>query len=85
MIIQQQISYKKNMEKIGNIYDILVEEKVEGESVYIGRTAYDAPEIDGIVYVHSERTLGPGVFVRVLIKDALEYDLMGEMLNEPCQ
>lgn len=84
MILQQQISYKKNMEKIGNIYDILVEEKVEGESVYIGRTAYDAPEIDGIVYVHSERTLDPGVFVRVLIKDALEYDLMGEMLNEPC-
>ncbi len=85
MLSQQQISYKKNMEKIGNIYDILVEEKVEGESVYIGRTAYDAPEIDGIVYVHSDRTLDPGAFIRVLIKDALEYDLMGEMLNEPCQ
>ncbi|AOT68221.1 30S ribosomal protein S12 methylthiotransferase RimO [Geosporobacter ferrireducens] len=85
MRLQQQISYKKNMEKIGNIYDILVEEKVEGESVYIGRTAYDAPEIDGVVYVHAEKTLHPGALVRVLIKDALEYDLMGEMLNEPCQ
>ncbi|MEW9121874.1 MAG: 30S ribosomal protein S12 methylthiotransferase RimO [Thermotaleaceae bacterium] len=85
MLLQQKISREKNMEKIGNIYDILVEEKVEGESVYIGRTQYDAPEIDGVVYIHTENPLLPGDLIRVIIKDALEYDLIGEMWNEPCQ
>ncbi|MFT9497026.1 TRAM domain-containing protein, partial [Anaerosolibacter sp.] len=68
------------------IYDILVEEKLEEENVYIGRTIYDAPEIDGIVYFSSVLLLNPGDFVKVRITDALEYDLTGEMiLNESCK
>ncbi|MDF2545899.1 MAG: rimO [Anaerosolibacter sp.] len=86
MLIQKDISLKKNREKIGKIYDILVEEKLEEENVYIGRTIYDAPEIDGIVYFSSVLLLNPGDFVKVRITDALEYDLTGEMiLNESCE
>jgi ribosomal protein S12 methylthiotransferase len=82
MQMQKEISLKKNREKIGNVYDILVEEKLKDE--YMGRTEYDAPEIDGMVYFHSIHSLSPGDLVKVKITDALEYDLLGEMLDESC-
>ena len=44
---------------------------------YIGRSEYDAPDVDGAVYVHSKLPLKSGDFVEVLITDAYEYDLAG--------
>ena len=44
---------------------------------YIGRSEYDAPDVDGVVYVRSETSLKAGDFVRVMITDAYEYDLAG--------
>lgn len=85
MNIQKEISFQKNMEKIGNIYDILVEEKVEEEDLYIGRTAYDAPEVDGVVYFNATKSLNFGDLVKVKITDTLEYDLIGEILDESCE
>lgn len=82
MMIQKDLSFKKNMDKIGNIYDILIEEKVEDEDVYVGRTEFDAPEVDGVVYVSSNADIGIGEFVKAKIVDALEYDLIGEIVNE---
>ncbi|QZY56808.1 30S ribosomal protein S12 methylthiotransferase RimO [Crassaminicella profunda] len=85
MAIQKEVSFQKNMEKIGNIYDILIEEKIDEEDVYVGRTAYDAPEVDGIVYVNSTKLLIIGDLVKVKITDTLEYDLLGEILHESCE
>ncbi len=51
-----------------------------GSGVYLGRTYMDAPEVDGMVYVHAKDKHLPGEFVRVRIKDTLEYDLVGEEL-----
>lgn len=82
MELQESISLKKNMDKIGNIYDILIEEKLDNENIYIGRTQYDAPEVDGIVYVNSEVTIEVGKMIKAKIVDALEYDLIGEMVYE---
>lgn len=82
MLIQRDISLKKNMDKIGKIYDILIEEKVENENVYIGRTQFDAPEVDGVVYLNTGKKISIGEFVRAKITDALEYDLIGEVVNE---
>jgi ribosomal protein S12 methylthiotransferase len=48
--------------------------------VYLGRTPFDAPEVDGLVYVHSRRTLKPGEMVSVTIQDIYEYDLVGNVL-----
>lgn len=84
MMMQKEISLQKNKGKVGNICDILIEEKVEGEDVYIGRTEYDAPEIDGVVYLQSNQSQNPGDFVKAKIIDGLEYDLIGEMLDESC-
>lgn len=85
MAIQKDVSFQKNMEKIGNVYDILIEEKIEEEDVYVGRTAYDAPEVDGVVYVNSTKLLNIGDLVKVQITDTLEYDLLGEILYESCE
>jgi len=49
-------------------------------SLYIGRSQYDAPEVDGLVYVRSRNNLLVGDFVEAKIIDTLEYDLVGEAL-----
>lgn len=79
MRLQQQISLEHNLEKIGNTYEVLVEEMEEGS--YIGRTAFDAPEIDNKVIFTSELPLKPGDFVTVEISDGFDYDLSGHMVN----
>ena len=81
MLAQQQISQELNEKKIGNIYEVLIEEQIE-HNVYIGRTQGDAEEIDSIVYVKSIDKLNAGDFVTVKINNALEYDLMGDVINE---
>lgn len=77
--IQMHISQEKMMSYVGKTLEVLIEETVPGEAIYIGRTQYDAPEIDGVVYVHTSAQLAIGNFVSVLITDAMEYDLIGEM------
>ena len=81
MLVQQSISEELNAAKVGNIYEVLVEEQIE-DKVYIGRTQGDAEEIDSIVYVKSDKKLNIGDFVNVKITSALEYDLMGDIINE---
>ncbi|EQK42095.1 ribosomal protein S12 methylthiotransferase RimO [[Clostridium] bifermentans ATCC 638] len=81
MLVQQEISQNLNVQKIDNEYEVLIEEQIE-DKVYIGRTQGDAEEIDSIVYVKSENQLEIGSFVKVKINNALEYDLMGDVVNE---
>ena len=57
---------------------MLIDEK--REDYYLGRSQYDAPEVDGQVFVKSARELKPGEFVEVKINDTLEYDLTGEVI-----
>ncbi len=78
---QEEISRELSAESIGKTYDVLIEEYVE-DGLYIGRTYMDSPEIDGIVYVDSMNELEIGNFVKVKIKDALEYDLIGDVEDE---
>ena len=73
---QLDISLEYNKEKIGKELMVLVEEKDEDGS-YIGRTQYDAPEIDKSVIFTSRRDLNAGDMVRVLVEDAFDYDLVG--------
>ena len=73
---QIEISLESNQEKVGRTLDVLVEE-MEEEGSFIGRTRYDAPEIDNAVIFTSSRNLLPGDMVKVLIQDAFDYDLVG--------
>lgn len=76
MSCQLKISLENNRKRIGKVYDVLVEETTE-DNLYNGRTFFQAPEVDGITYIHAEQ-LQTGSFVGVRIVDALEYDLIGE-------
>lgn len=77
--LQQQISTELMYQKVGKTLEVVIEELVPGEAIYVGRSMYDAPDIDGVVYVHTDRALRVGQYVLVKITDALEYDLIGEM------
>ena len=78
---QLDISLKCNREKIGEIFPVLVEGREEDGS-FVGRTAYDAPEIDNAVLFTSDKNLNPGDFVKVLIQDAFDYDLVGVEVSD---
>lgn len=78
---QIDISLEMNREKIGGIFEVLVEEQDEDGS-YIGRTRYDAPEIDNSVIFTSPRALSAGDMVKVQINDAFDYDLVGTEVLE---
>lgn len=74
---QQKIAAQLNQRFLGQSIDVLIEEKQD--DAYIGRSRFDAPEVDGVVYVKSKKTLKPGKIARVKITDTLEYDLVGEI------
>ena len=48
------------------------------DGAYLGRTQYDAPDIDNGVIFTSDRDLEPGQFVNVTVIDAFDYDLTGK-------
>ena len=74
---QLDISLMTNRKKLGKVLDVLVEEK-EPDGSYVGRTQYDAPEIDNSVIFTSERKLEAGMMVKVKVEDAFDYDLTGK-------
>ena len=77
MEIQQQISKETNRGYVGKELEVLIEAK-EDKGVFSGRSYRDMIEIDGLVFVHSNKELKCGEFVKVKITDSLEYDLIGE-------
>jgi ribosomal protein S12 methylthiotransferase len=79
MEVQQEISFKKNEEKIGKIFKVIIDKKEAGR--YLGRTEFDSVEVDNEVIVHSTTKLSPGDFVNVKITNAFDYDLEGELVN----
>ncbi len=77
MEAQQVISRELQAAYVGKAMTVLIEERQE-DGIYVGRSEYDAPDVDGVVYVQTERTLAIGDFYEVMITDAYEYDLAGE-------
>ncbi|KAB3526735.1 30S ribosomal protein S12 methylthiotransferase RimO [Alkaliphilus serpentinus] len=82
MRLQQQISLEKNQLQVSKTLEVLVEESLVDGKEYMGRTRGDAPEIDGLVYLQAKRKIEIGEIVKVKVNGALEYDLMGEEVNE---
>ncbi len=84
MQLQQRISLEYNQALVGRTLEVLVE-GIDEEGCYLGRTEYDAPEIDCGVVFRSDRALHPGDFVPVRITDAYDYDLVGEISHESAE
>lgn len=79
MAIQEQISWEKNQEKIGQTYKVLFDRK-EG-NYFVGRTEYDSPEVDNEVLVEAGNNyVRVGDFAQVEITDAEEFDLYGKVI-----
>jgi ribosomal protein S12 methylthiotransferase len=79
MLKQQGISRDINQGFLGKTMQVLIDTKDKG--LYLARSQYDAPEVDGLVYVSSKKALRPGDFVKARITDTLEYDLVGEVVQ----
>lgn len=78
MEIQQEISLERNKKFIGKLIPCIIE-CYSDEGEVIARTQYDAPEIDGIVNIKTDKHVVPGDIELVRIIGASEYDLIGEI------
>ncbi len=84
MAIQAGISEGNNGNLIDTYAEVLVEEIMEdseGRKQAKGRTSYQAPEVDGNVYIDNPEGLKPGDFVKVHIVDGYAYDLIGGVVE----
>lgn len=79
MELQQQVSIRKLARKVGKEMLVLIDEVDEEGAT--GRSAADAPEIDGLVYLNGETGLKPGDMVKVHIDEADEYDLWASLID----
>ena len=82
MELQQEIAFEKAEGMTGQDVLVMIEGKVADENAYVGRTYKDAPNVDGLVFVNTDRELMTGDFVPVHITGSYEYDLIGEIKDE---
>lgn len=80
MLIQKKVVKYLNKLKISKVYDTIIDER-KGK-FFIGRSSEMAPEIDGTILVDTTENIKKGDIVKVKIKEALEYDLVGEVCDE---
>ncbi len=77
MEVQQQISWEKNQQKVGQVFKVLIDSKEGGN--FIGRTQFDSPEVDNEVLIDASlHYLRIGDFANIKITKAEEFDLFGE-------
>ena len=77
MRLQMDINEANNLAMVGKTVRVLCEDYDTVGEIHFGRSAADAPEIDGKVYFKSETRIAPGSFVDVKIRKVLDYDLVG--------
>ena len=75
--LQASISSEKNHLMVGNTYKVLVDKT--GDSVSVGRTEFDSPEIDNIV--HIKKSVPNGEFINVKVESSNEFELIGSPVN----
>jgi ribosomal protein S12 methylthiotransferase len=78
MEVQQEISYEKNLEKVGKTFKVIIDKKEAGR--YLGRTEFDSVEVDNEVVISTSKKLAVGDFVQAKITKAYDYDLEGEVV-----
>lgn len=81
MELQQEIAFEAAENMAGREVLVMIEGKVADEAVYVGRTYRDAPNVDGLIFVETGEELISGDFAKVKITGALEYDLIGGLVE----
>lgn len=82
MELQQELAFEAANGMEGKILQVMIEGKVTDEDAYVARTYKDAPNVDGYLFVSTDRELMSGDFVTVRVTGAYEYDLTGEICDE---
>ena len=82
ILMQTQLTAmeEKSADMIGKTVQVLVDGFDAAAEVYYGRSYADAPDVDGKIYFTSRRKINPGAFVSVKVTEAMDYDLVGEVL-----
>lgn len=80
MELEQEVIFDLNERLIGRELWAFVEGKISDEDAFIARTYRDAPEVDGYVFINTNKELMTGDFVKVKITGAHDYDLIGEIV-----
>lgn len=81
MELQQEVAFDKAEEMTGREMLVMIEGKVADENAYVGRTYRDAPNVDGLIFINTDEELVSGDFVRVKVTGALDYDLIGGLVE----
>ena len=81
MEIQQEVSLNNLKDKVGKVYECLIENITEDGEYYIARSYMDVPSEDGVIYVKYNPEYMVNEFVDVKIIDSDEYDLFGEFFE----
>lgn len=81
MELQQAVSIDKSADMVGKTVDVMIEGKIADDEAYVGRSYKDAPNVDGYVFVNTTANLMSGDIVQVKITGAMEYDLIGSLVE----
>ncbi|MBR2387687.1 MAG: 30S ribosomal protein S12 methylthiotransferase RimO [Clostridia bacterium] len=79
---QMAVAEEKNEKMVGKIITVLCEDFDPVSETHFGRSEADAPEIDGKVYFKAPTRIAPGSFVKVKIREVLDYDLIGRAISK---
>ena len=85
MMLQQKIAFDAAQEMEGRVLDAMVEGRLAGENVYLARTYKDAPGVDGVLFIETQRELMTGDLVKVQVTGSQEYDLIGGLYYESAE
>jgi len=77
MHLQETIALELNEAKVGKEFEVIVDR--EDEDYYVGRTEFDSPEVDPEVLIRKTSALKTGEFYRVVVKEALPFELIAEL------
>ena len=79
MKLQQEISDEITKQQIGKVFEVIIEEESFDGKYYIGRSRYEAPDIDGLIFIKKSQDELLDKIVNVRIIDNRDYDLIGEI------
>ena len=82
MSLEQQISRIKLEEKIGNVYEAIVDGFSEDNKFICARSYMDIPNEDGTIFIKSNGKIKSGDFIKCKITAVKNYDLIGELLEK---
>lgn len=82
MKAQQAIAFKRAEEMVGKTLTVMVEGKMPEEGAYVTRTYKDAPNVDGFLFLETNKELMSGDFIKATVTCADNYDLVGVPIDE---